>query len=357
MEWQKVRKNINKCPLGGIKRDAFYGETEKIMNIKKLWIPVLLGFLAVTAAVSAYGQTKRYEIKNGDVLSISVWGNPDLAVTVPVRPDGMISVPLVGDVKAKDLTPQQLKTLLESKYTAYVKNPVVSVIMLEMNSDVVYVFGEGIQYGYGGGYGGYGGGYGGYGGGYGGYAGHGGGYGGHGGGYGGGYGGYGGGYGGGNGGSVGFPLRNNTTLLQVLSKLGSLGGADLKNSAVIRDGKRIRTDFYNLFVKGDVSQDIRLAPGDFIYIPKNVANEIRVVGEIKWPGILTFTDGMSALDAVLMTGGFTDFANKNNVLVERTEGKKTEKIEVKLGDVMNGDLGKNVILKPGDTVVVKKRIF
>ena len=50
-----------------------------------------------------------YLIGDEDVLQISVWGNPELNIQVPVRPDGMISFPLVGDVKARGVSPEELK--------------------------------------------------------------------------------------------------------------------------------------------------------------------------------------------------------------------------------------------------------
>ena len=60
---------------------------------------------------------------------------------------------------------------------------------------------------------------------------------------------------------------------------------------------------------------------------------------------------------MLSAGGFTDFASKNDVLIVRREGNVVSNIEVKLKDVMNGNLKKNVYLKPGDIVTVKSSIF
>ncbi|MDA8091248.1 MAG: polysaccharide biosynthesis/export family protein [Nitrospiraceae bacterium] len=283
------------------------------MTLKMKWIYLVFVFLLMAVAMPAHAGP--YVIGDEDVLSISVWGNPDLSVRVPVRPDGMISVPLVGDVKAAGITPQQLKTLLEGKYANYVKNPVVSVIMTDVNSFSIYVFGDGLwqsavsSSGDSGSQSGV------------------------------------------------FTLKKNTTLLQLLCRLGNLGNADLKNGAIIRGGKRLSTDFYGLYIKGDVSQDIALMPGDFIYIPSGLASRIRVVGAVKTPGILSYTENMTVLDAVLSSGGFTDFASQNNVVIERKNGGKTESIKVKLKDIMDGDIKKNVFLKPGDMIIVKSRIF
>lgn len=83
-----------------------------------------------------------YAIGVGDVVEISVWKNPDLSVTVPVRPDGRISVPLLGDIQAAGLTPLALKQSLTDGFKEYVTAPGVSVVLKEINSRKVYVTGE-----------------------------------------------------------------------------------------------------------------------------------------------------------------------------------------------------------------------
>jgi len=82
-----------------------------------------------------------YRIGVTDRLKIAVWRNEELSVDVPVRPDGKISVPLLDDVQAADLTPTELKEVLTREYTEYVTSPHVTVIVLEMNSRFVSVLG------------------------------------------------------------------------------------------------------------------------------------------------------------------------------------------------------------------------
>jgi polysaccharide export outer membrane protein len=77
-----------------------------------------------------------------DVLRISVWKDPELTVDVPVRADGMISVPLINDTQAEGLTPEELKEVITRELTEYVSAPVVTVIVLQMNSRFVSVIGE-----------------------------------------------------------------------------------------------------------------------------------------------------------------------------------------------------------------------
>lgn len=83
-----------------------------------------------------------YAIGIGDVLEISVWKNPELSVTTPVRPDGRISVPLLGDVQAAGMTPLALRQTLTDGFKEYVTAPGVSVVIKEIHSRRVFVTGE-----------------------------------------------------------------------------------------------------------------------------------------------------------------------------------------------------------------------
>lgn len=83
-----------------------------------------------------------YKIGADDVLTINVWHEPEVSRNVPVRPDGKISLPLVGDVPAAGLAPVQLQNELESRFAKYFTNPDVSVIVAEIRSQRVNVLGQ-----------------------------------------------------------------------------------------------------------------------------------------------------------------------------------------------------------------------
>lgn len=83
-----------------------------------------------------------YRIGAADVLQISVWKNETLSRTVPVRPDGMISLPLVNEIRAEGLTPRELREVLTAELEEYVSAPEVSVIVEEVHSFAVSVLGE-----------------------------------------------------------------------------------------------------------------------------------------------------------------------------------------------------------------------
>jgi polysaccharide export outer membrane protein len=276
------------------------------MKVRFVSFCILMLCICMAGSVSA---DQGYLIGDEDVLDISVWGNPELKIQVPVRPDGMISFPLVGDVKATGVSPQELKAILEKDISKYVKDPSVSVIVTSINSFKVYVIGEGIATT--------------------------------------------------PGATSGvITLKRNTSLLQLIAHLGSLKNADLENSFILRNDKKLTNDFSMLVRKGDISQDIQLAPNDVVFIPDNFEKRITVVGEVKNPGTVPYRDGLTAVDAVLHTGGFTEFAKQNDVVIVRKEGKSLKNIEARLKDVIkNGDTSKDVPLKPGDLIIIKTGIF
>ena len=75
-----------------------------------------------------------YMIGVDDIVQVTVWRNPDLGITVPVRPDGMISVPLVGDVAAAGKPPAEVAQDIQEKLTTYVRDPQVAVILTDLRS-------------------------------------------------------------------------------------------------------------------------------------------------------------------------------------------------------------------------------
>jgi polysaccharide export outer membrane protein len=97
-----------------------------------------------TRSKSPTGDTvpRDYVIGPSDVIEIAVWNNDAVSRTVPVRPDGKISLQLINDVQAAGMTPMQLRDALAQALAAYVQNPEVSVIVREVHSFKVSVMGE-----------------------------------------------------------------------------------------------------------------------------------------------------------------------------------------------------------------------
>lgn len=85
-------------------------------------------------AEAAVTSVDAYRIGVDDLVQVSVWRNPELGITVPVRPDGKISVPLVGDVAAGGRTPDEVAEEIEQKLAQFVREPQVAVILTELRS-------------------------------------------------------------------------------------------------------------------------------------------------------------------------------------------------------------------------------
>ena len=157
----------------------------------------------------------QYIIGPEDVLHIYVWNEKELTKTVPVRMDGKISLPLVDDIQAADLTPLQLKEVLIKKLKTVIDSPTVSVTVMEANSFKVYVSGEVKQTGV-------------------------------------------------------QKLRSETTLLQLMTMVGGFTDwADRKNILIIRKEKgteqRIRAN-YKKIVAGE-EPDVVIKRGDTVIVP------------------------------------------------------------------------------------------
>ena len=97
---------------------------------------------ATTAATPVNQAGPEYIIGPEDVLHIAVWKEPDLTASLPVRPDGKISLPLLNDVQASGMTPMQLADSLTEKLKKYVANPRVTVVVSAINSKRIYLTGE-----------------------------------------------------------------------------------------------------------------------------------------------------------------------------------------------------------------------
>lgn len=266
---------------------------------KKIFLVLLLAGLLLPG-ISRAGD---YVIGDGDTLIVSVWGVKELSLPVKVRPDGKITVPAIGDVTAAGLTPVQLKELLTDKLKSIVKSPTVDIIVDGINNSKVYVFGNGIKPGV-------------------------------------------------------MDLTKRTTLLQLLCQIGDVKNADLKKAYILRHGKKVKEDFHKLFIKGDVSEDMLIETNDVIYMPLLPEKSVYVVGAVNAPKFIEYRDGITVLEAILEAGGFNKFAKQNDVTIFRKDSDKRTSISARVEDLTKkGDISQNVILKPGDYVVVKEGIF
>ena len=109
--------------------------------MKKLLMAVCV-IMALAYATNVMAQDPNYTVKPGDMLSISVWKEPDLQKETLVRPDGSFSFPLVGEVDAKGKTVADLNKTISQRLTKFISDPVVSVSIQEIKGNKVYVIGQ-----------------------------------------------------------------------------------------------------------------------------------------------------------------------------------------------------------------------
>ena len=117
----------------------------------------------------------------------------------------------------------------------------------------------------------------------------------------------------------------------------------------------------------ELARDIEKSLGEYVKAPKvnvvvmiavSVFSQVKVIGQVKTPQALPYRDGMTVLDAVLAVGGLGQFAAGNRAHVVRTENGKQTEIKVKLDALVNnGDMKQNLLLKPGDVLVVPETRF
>ena len=270
-----------------------------------------------------------YVIGEGDGLEVAVWGVKELSFPAKVRPDGKITVPGLGDVAAAGQTPAALQASLTIKLKELVKNPIITVAVTGITNSKVYIFGSGINSGV-------------------------------------------------------YDLNRRTTLLQLLCAIGSpasgegkaaggaagagagggasAGGAtkaaDYKRAYVLRNGVKVKENFYKLFINGDTAEDVVIESNDSIFIPQLLDRNIYVLGAVTTPRSIEYREGMTVMEAILESGGFTKFASQNDTQIRRRENEADVSIPVRAKEIIqDGNMAENVKLRPGDYIIIRESLF
>jgi polysaccharide biosynthesis/export protein len=122
------------CPMAGFAQNALPADSDASGPS---------GGLAGTGAQPKIAAVSpEYRVGEADTLQITVWKEPDFSKTVNVRPDGMISLPLIGEVKVMGMTSGEIQDVVASKLKAYLLNPLVTVEITEIKSRRVFITGE-----------------------------------------------------------------------------------------------------------------------------------------------------------------------------------------------------------------------
>ena len=257
-----------------------------------------------------------YQIGPADILSVTVYGHPDLTQTILVQPDGTFTFPLVGRVKGSDMTPAELeKKLVILLSRGFIRNPQVTVVVQEYRSKTVYVVGEVARPGP-------------------------------------------------------YPLSGKTSLVEVLAKAGPTTNAGAEVVVVrphqgvavagpvlpteVAEGEEAppdkpRAEVIRIAVgdiqAGELEKNLLLQPNDTVFVPQ--APKVFVSGEVKSPGAYGWFPGMTTRQLISLAGGLTPDGSDGRLKVVRQVGGTSEEDKIKLDEPV----------KPGDTIVVRRRLF
>ena len=325
-----------------------------------------------------------YVLGPGDTIDVVVYGEADLSRTVTIKPDGSVSLALLGEVKAAGKTTKQFADQLVTLYAKYLKQPSITVTVRDFRVERIYILGQVSRPGE-------------------------------------------------------YQLRQAVGIMELLASAGGpTNRADLAKVVVIRGkteamqlnlleafatnrnpdvkllagdvlfipetdrrtvilGQVNRPGAYEMLVgqrvsdliaaaggptqraapdkafivrgqeqipvnlqkvlAGDVASNLQLQPGDMMVVPES-QNRIAVMGAVRGPGTFNLIENMKLIDAVAAAGGPTDRANITQIVIVRVEGGKPKPITANLDQALKGsDVNQNIVLQTGDVIFVPERGF
>ncbi len=260
-------------------------------NIKQFGYNLFLNAPTTFAPVSNLPVGPEYVIGPGDEIRINVWGKFEGNWSVTVDRNGNIFIPTVGTIGVAGLTFRELKEVLHKEISKYYTGFEMNVYMGSLRSITVYVVGNARKPG-------------------------------------------------------AYTVSSLSTLVNALFAAGGPSkSGSMRDIQVRRRGKTIvHFDLYNLLLRGDKSEDIRLMPEDVIFIPP-VKKLVAVVGSVKKPAIYEIKHETTVGEVISMAGGISDIAFKGRVQIERiskeghqtlfeSDMKKAMKLKIRGGDII-----------------------
>lgn len=216
---------------------------------------------------------QNFTLGPGDVLNFSIYGQPELTIRdVAIGPDGRVSYLEAAGVIASGLTVDQLRNTMDDALGRYRRAPHVIITPVAYHSKKYYVLGKVNSKGV-------------------------------------------------------FVLDRPLTVLEAIARAhGFESGlvdrnivdlADFSRSFIARHDKRLPLDFEKLFTQGDLSQNMEIEPGDYLYVAPAEMGEVYVLGQVRLPGPTTFMSGKTLIAAITARGGFGEHAYMSKVLVVR----------------------------------------
>jgi polysaccharide export outer membrane protein len=256
----------------------------------------------------------------GDVLEVELIGSPETRTTAKVGPDGKIYFSLLPGMDVWGMNLPEAKAAIERELSRYQNSPRIMLSLRAVGSKQVWVLGRLTRPGV-------------------------------------------------------YPITGPTTLLEAIAQAGGTSRSesqistaeisDLRHSFVVRKGEFVPVNFDRLLRHGDMTQNIYLQSGDFVYVPFSGSREVYVMGAVKFPRALPYVDQMSVVSAIAGTSGMTSYdilerndngvttqnADLSHVAIVRGSLSEPQVIIVNYHDIIKGNAS-DVMLEPGDIVHV-----
>lgn len=283
------------------------------MNFRKIALSTVVFCCAAQLAAqtkTGTGQSYEYQIGAKDLLEISVFEVPELNITVRVSENGMVTLPLLGEVKAEGLNRADLEKKIAAMLEKnYLKNAQVTIFIKEFQSKKISVMGAVKDPGE-------------------------------------------------------HDLIGRQSLLQVISMAGGLTEQASDTVIIFRQFRSVPSQSLvikldDLLLKANPKYNIPVFPGDIINVPGSQFLDIYVFGQVKNPGAVRMkkgSDEVTLLRAIAQAGGFSDRARRGKVLITRTEDGVEKKIHVDVKDILSGGR-KDFVLQAFDVVFVPESIL
>ena len=248
-----------------------------------------------------------YRMNSGDKIEIRVYDHPDLSITTRIGPDGMVGFAFVGQVKLSGQTIAQGAEHIREGLAPYVKNPVVSITVLEVQSETATIAGSCAKPGV-------------------------------------------------------YGISNSTRLADFYALAGSsakrlfngvdVDVADLDHSILVRNGEILPVDFRKAVDRGDQLNNVRIRRGDYVFIAQRMESSVIICGEVKSPHKRLYEPGMGLLETLTAAGWLTEMHWKHVIIIR--DGLANPRLyKVNVDGILAGKC-RNVPLKAGDIVYVPK---
>ena len=248
-----------------------------------------------------------YHMNAGDKIEIRVYDHPDLGMTTRIGPDGMVGFAFMGQVKLSGMTIAHGAECIREGLAPYVKNPVVSITVLEVESETATIAGSCTKPGV-------------------------------------------------------YNISNSTRLADFYAMAGSSANrlfngvnvdvADLEHSILVRNGEILPVDFRKAIDKGDSLNNVRIRKGDYVFIAQRMESSVIICGEVKAPHKRLYEPGMGLVETLTAAGWMKD-SHWKHVIIIRDSLANPKLYKVNVDGILAGKC-RNVPLRAGDIVYVPK---